>query len=106
MSSSSQDLLDSASSTVSTASATITSSTADLLGSDNLADDPSDQSSEVGNVHSHLVAVQPNIEGLSADTLQVNSQKSLKICGLFCERRALKKGDKAFFVLFCYIDGQ
>ena len=75
MSSSSQDLLDSASSTVSTASATITSSTVDLLTSDNLADDPGDQSSDVGGVHPHLVAVQPNIEGLNADTLQVNSEE-------------------------------
>ena len=78
MSSSSQDLLDSASSTVSTASATITSGNVDLLAPDALVDDPGDQSEEIDGVHSHLVAVHPNIEGLSADALQVNFTQQQK----------------------------
>ena len=71
MSSSNQDLLESASSTTSTANATITSSTVDLLAPDSLGDDPGDHSLEVNDIQSQLVSVQPGIEGLSSDSLQV-----------------------------------
>lgn len=68
--SSSQDLLDTASSTVSTTSATITSSGTDLLVPDSLSDDANDQSMEMGDVQPQLISVQPGIEGINAEGLQ------------------------------------
>ncbi|KAL8616375.1 hypothetical protein ACOMHN_032229 [Nucella lapillus] len=68
--SSSQDLLDVASSTVSTTSATITSSGTDLLVSDSLSDDTTDQPMEMGHVQSQLISVQNGIQGINAEGLQ------------------------------------